>query len=133
MTAAVWTAPVRYAECDQQGIVFNGHYLTWADEACTAWFGAVGTPYADLLERGLDLRVRAAELQFAGPARWGDVVAVDVACERIGGSSFVLGLTVRAGERECCAVRTTYVLVDAAGRPVRVPDVLRAAWSPAAS
>ncbi|PRC53846.1 acyl-CoA thioesterase, partial [Mycobacterium sp. ITM-2017-0098] len=25
----------RYAEVDQQGVVFNGHYLTWFDEACT--------------------------------------------------------------------------------------------------
>jgi len=28
-----WSSPVRYVECDQQGIVFNAHYLTWADEA----------------------------------------------------------------------------------------------------
>jgi len=26
---------VRYAECDMQGRVFNGHYLTWTDMAHT--------------------------------------------------------------------------------------------------
>ena len=31
----VWSAPVRFVECDQQGVVFNAHYLTWADEAAT--------------------------------------------------------------------------------------------------
>jgi acyl-CoA thioester hydrolase len=28
-----WSAPVRYAECDQQGVVFNANYLAYADEA----------------------------------------------------------------------------------------------------
>jgi hypothetical protein len=27
----------RYAEIDQQGVVFNGHYLTWFDEAFTGF------------------------------------------------------------------------------------------------
>lgn len=126
---AVWRAPVRYVECDAQGIVFNGHYLTYADEASTAWFGRVGTAYDVLLQRGLDLRVKAAALEWSGPARWGDEVSVHVACERVGGTSFGLRMDVRAGDRPCCTVRTTYVLVGADGRPVRVPDDLRAAWT----
>ena len=120
---------MRYGECDQQGIVFNAHYLAYADEAATAWFAATGTAYDALLARGLDTRVKASLLEWTAPARWGDVVEVDAACERVGGSSFVLGLLVRVGERTCCAVRTTYVLVDAAGRPTRVPDDLRAHWA----
>ena len=124
-----WTAPVRYAEADQQGIVFNAHYLTWADEACTAWFGALGVPYDVLLARGLDMRVKASTLEWSSAATYGDVVDVDVACERIGGSSWVLALRVLVGERLCCTVRTTYVLVDEDGRPTRVPDDLRELWT----
>ena len=120
---------MRYAECDQQGIVFNAHYLTYADEAATAWFAAAGTVYDGLLARGLDTRVKASLLEWDASARWGDVVEVDAACERIGGSSFVLALAVRVGERACCTVRTTYVLVDGAGRPTPVPDDLRARWT----
>ena len=48
---ATWSAQVRYAEVDQQGLVFNAHYLTWADEACTAGFEEVGSPYDALLAR----------------------------------------------------------------------------------
>lgn len=126
---AVWSAPVRYAECDQQGIVFNGHYLTWADEAGTAWFATVGTPYEALLAQGLDMRVKATALEWTAPARWGQDVAVDVRCDRIGRSSFVLALDVRADGRPCCTVRTTYVLVDGDGCPVAVPDALRQTWT----
>jgi acyl-CoA thioester hydrolase len=125
---ATWSSPVRYAEADQQGIVFNAHYLTWADEACTAWFASVGLPYAVLLGRGLDTKVVASALEWRSSARYGDVVDLDTTCERVGGTSFVLASAVRVAERLCCTVRTTYVLVDAADRPVRVPDDLRLAW-----
>ena len=128
---ATWSSPVRYAEADQQGIVFNAHYLTWADEACTAWFAGVGLPYAALLARGLDTRVVASSLEWSSSARYGDVVELDVGCERIGGTSFVLASAVRVGDQTCCTVRTTYVLVDEDARPVRVPDDLRARWATA--
>lgn len=126
---STWSAPVRYGECDQQGIVFNAHYLTYADEAATAWFAATGTTYAALRARGLDMVVKASTLEWFLSARYGDVVHVDAACERVGGTSFAVAYAVRVGERQCCAVRTTYVLVDADGRPTRVPDDLRAAWT----
>ena len=32
----------RYAEVDMQGVVFNAHWLTFFDEACTRYFGHLG-------------------------------------------------------------------------------------------
>ncbi len=127
--AAVWSSPVRYVECDAQGVVFNGHYLTWADESATALMGALGTPYAGILARGLDTSVVASELAWSSPALWGDVVEVDASVVRLGRTSFAFRFAIRVGERSCCVVTTTYVLVDADRRPVPLPDDLRAAWS----
>jgi acyl-CoA thioester hydrolase len=127
MTAA-WSAPVRYAECDQQGVVFNAHYLAYADEAVTHVLARQGTTYDDLLARGLDTSVVATDLQWSSPARWGDVVEVDGTVERVGRTSFVVAMTIAVGERLCCRVRTTYVLVDAERTPVPVPDDVRACW-----
>ncbi len=39
---SAWSAPVRYAECDMQGIVFNAHYLLYADEALTGLLRGLG-------------------------------------------------------------------------------------------
>ena len=128
MIRSAWTAPVRYAECDQQGIVFNAHYLLWCDEAVTAWFAATGTSYAELAARGLETKVVSSTLDWTSSARWGDVVEVDVAGERVGRTSMTVGFAVRVGERVCCRVRTTYVLVDTDDRPTPVPDDLRTAW-----
>jgi acyl-CoA thioester hydrolase len=127
---STWMSPVRYAETDQQGVVFNGHYLTWCDEAMNALIAGLGTPYAALLDRGLDTAVVASELQWSGPVRWGEVVEVDASVERIGRTSFTIAFVVRVAERIGCRVRTTYVLHDLQRRPVVVPDDLRLAWLP---
>ncbi len=131
---SAWSAPVRYAECDQQGVVFNAHYLAYADEAVSCVLAGLGVPYDRLLARGLDTSVVATELQWSSAARWGDVVDVDGAVERIGRTSFVVAFVIRVGERVCCRVRTTYVLVDHDGTPTPIPDDLREKWlSPAAA
>ena len=130
---STWSAPVRYAECDQQGVVFNAHYLAYADEAMTYVLAASGTSYDDLLRRGLDTSVVASELQWSTSARWGDIVEVDGVVERVGRTSFTVGFRIRVGERLCCAVRTTYVLTDHERAPTPVPDDLRKRWVSAAA
>jgi acyl-CoA thioester hydrolase len=127
--SAVWSSPVRYAECDQQGIVFNAHYLVYADEGCTAWFAATGASYEALLARGLDMRVKTSTLTWTAPARFGDTVEVHMEGAEVGRTSFTVPLDVRTAAGPCCLVRTTYVLVDREGRPTPVPDDLRATWT----
>ncbi len=123
---AVWASPVRYAECDQQGIVFNAHYLVWADEGCTAWLAA---DYADLLAQGLDMRVKSTALTWSAPVRWGESVQVHVDGVEVGRTSFTVPMTVVVGGAVRCSVRTTYVVVDHDGTPTPVPDELRTRWT----
>lgn len=125
---STWTAPVRYAECDQQGVVFNAHYLLWCDEAVTAWLAGTGTSYDQLHARGLDTKVVSSTLDWTSSAQWGDVVEVEARTDRVGRTSFTVAFDVRVGSRSCCTVRTTYVLVDADGTPTPVPDDLRRGW-----
>ncbi|MCW2606063.1 MAG: putative thioesterase [Frankiales bacterium] len=122
----VWSSPVRYAECDQQGIVFNAHYLVWADEGCTAW---LADDYPGMLARGLDMRVKTSTLTWSAPVRWGEVVEVHVRAVEVGRTSFTVPMTVRVAGEDRCEVRTTYVLVDDEGVPTPVPDDLRERWT----
>ena len=106
--AVTWSSPVRFVECDQQGVVFNAHYLVWADEASTVWWASLGLPWDELSSR-IDPVVKASALEWSSSARWGDTVTVDAAAERLGRTSVTVRFTVRVGERVCCVVRTTYV------------------------
>ncbi|WP_102144301.1 acyl-CoA thioesterase [Mycobacterium hubeiense] len=138
MTDTGFALPIvpRYAEIDQQGVVFNGHYLTWFDEACTAFLDHLGVTYPGLIASGHDFQVVHSEIDFVAPVRWRDAVRVTVACERIGSTSFTLGFAVRrqAGddsdtpEQVAVRGRNVYVVVstdDWAKRPI--PDLLREA------
>jgi acyl-CoA thioester hydrolase len=120
----VWSAPVRFVECDQQGVVFNAHYLVWADEAVNAWWEARGVPWSELVARGVEYYVVASSLEWTSSARWGDTVDVDADLEKLGRSSLVLRFTIRVGERECCVVRTTYVCTSD-GTSTPWPDDVR--------
>ncbi len=126
----------RYAEVDQQGVVFNGHYLTWFDEACTGFLDHLDVTYPGLIASGYDIQVVHSEIDFKGPVRWRDSVRVEVGCERIGSTSFTLGFNVfrskdgdfAIGEQSAVRGHNVYVVVstdDWAKRPI--PPVLREA------
>lgn len=125
----------RYAEVDQQAVVFNGHYLTWFDEAVTGFFDHLGASYPDLMSADLDMQVVHTEIDYVGPVRWRDTVRVAVVCEHVGTTSFTIGFSVlrqRDGSEEALAVRgrNVYVVVsteDWTKRPI--PDTLRKALS----
>ena len=124
----VWSSPVRYVECDQQGIVFNAHYLVWADEAVNLWWPSCGVDWVELNARGLDYLVVASSLEWRSSARWGDTVQVDAGLEKLGRTSLTVRFTIRVGERVFCEVRTTYVCT-ADGSPAPWPEDIRALLS----
>lgn len=125
----------RFAEIDQQNVVFNAHYLTWFDEALTGFFDHLDTSYPDFISAGLDMQLVHTEIDYAAPVRWRDAVRVAVTCESVGTTSFTIGFSVLRSTKdseEILAVRgrNVYVVVsteDWAKRPV--PDSLRTALS----
>ena len=126
----------RYAEVDQQGVVFNGHYLTWFDEACTGFLDHLDVTYPGLIASGHDIQVVHSEIDFMAPVRWRDSVRVEVALRENRIHQFHAGLRRaaprrrRPRRRRASAVRghNVYVVVstdDWAKRPI--PPVLREA------
>ena len=73
------TLRVRWAEVDRQGIVFNGHYLTYFDVAITEYWRAIGVPYPAITDRwGSDLFVVKASVEYHAPAHYDDVLDIGV-------------------------------------------------------
>ena len=126
----VWSSPVRFVECDQQGVVFNAHYLVWADEAVNFWWADRGVDWPALMASGTEYLVVASSLQWRSSARYGDTVEVDAEVAELGRTSLTLRFVVRVGERQCCEIRTTYVCT-LAGTPSPWPDDIRARVSDA--
>ena len=82
------TLRVRWAEVDMQGVVFNGHYLTYFDVAFTEYWRATGLPNVLLqAANGRELFARKATIEYLAPARFDAVLQIGVRCAEIGRSS----------------------------------------------
>jgi acyl-CoA thioester hydrolase len=107
------THRVRYHEVDTQGFLFNSRYLELSDVAMTEFFRELGWPYAKLVEGGTDPSVVSARQTFLSPARFDDVLDVDVVCRRVGTSSFQLDMLVERDGTKIAEIELVYVNVDA--------------------
>lgn len=97
---------IRYADVDQQGVVFNAHYLTYCDTAIDLWWRSLGLAWGD---RGWDCMVVKAVLEWRGSARYADELDVDVHVGRWGNTSFDVVFDGAVGERPVFTCTTTYV------------------------
>lgn len=117
----------RYAEVDAQGVVFNAHWLTYFDEACTRFFEHMGFDPSVAFFRDFDVMVVKAVLEWEGSAGFDVVVEIAVAPVRLGTSSFDLRFTATVGGQRACTGTITYVSVQPgthASQPI--PDGVRA-------
>lgn len=127
MTIFTHRLRVRYSECDQQGIVFNGHYLFYYDVAITElWRERVGG-YHEMVARGVDVVVAEANLRFRAAARFDELLDISMPVERLGTTSLVIRPEFRVGERLVADGEVRHVFVDATLGKTAMPDDIRAA------
>jgi len=125
---------VRYGECDMQGVVFNAHYLAYADDAVAQWLQSA-LPAGALYVSGngaatFDFMVKKAVVTWAAGSTFGDVVDLDCSIERWGNTSFDIAAVGTVGGADRFEVILTYVSVrPGTHTPCRVPDDLRSALS----
>jgi acyl-CoA thioester hydrolase len=78
---------VRYAECDAQGVVFNAHYLAYFDTNINELLRAACGSYQAMLDRGIDIVVAEAQLRFRSPARFEDLLTLEIGIAALGTTS----------------------------------------------
>ncbi len=119
---------VRWAEVDMQGIVFNGHYLTYFDVAFTEYWRATGLP--SVLQQageGRELFARKATIEYQAPARFDDVLDIGVRCAGFGRTSVRFALEIHRGDQPLISGELVYVYADTALRKgVALPEEWRA-------
>jgi acyl-CoA thioester hydrolase len=119
---------IRYSDCDPQGIVFNGNYARYWDDAATDWFKENGFGGAEL--GGIDTEVVTArlEMDFRAVARLGDELETSLGVARFGSTSMTVDfVTRRLSDGVVVAEgKAVYVFVDPEDfRTVPVPEVIK--------
>jgi acyl-CoA thioester hydrolase len=117
---------VRYGECDPQGIVFNANYLLYFDVAFTElWRAGIG-PWEEMTARGYDAVVAEARLSFRAPARFDDVIALELTAARLGRSSIATAVRIVRAEELLVEGELRHVVVSTeTWTPVEMPDWIR--------
>jgi acyl-CoA thioester hydrolase len=122
---------VRYHECDQQGRVFNAHYLAYFDIALTELWRAAFGSYQAVVDRGLDVVVVEATTRFRAPACFDDEIDIEVLVARMGSTSLTLEESVRRDGELLVAGRTVHVCVDPSTMAKRaIPAFVREGLAP---
>lgn len=121
-----------YAEVDQQGVVFHGHWLAYFDDAMTRFCDHLGFPPQEVFFTTFDVMVVKAELEWQGPAGFDDEIEIAVEPVRLGTKSFDFEYRASVAGRPVCTGRVTYVSVKPiSGGSVPIPDDVRAAFEAA--
>ncbi len=126
------TLRVRWAEADMQGVVFNGHYLTYFDVGFTEYWRASGLEGPlDQAAAGKELFARKSSIEYLAPARFDDMLDIYVRCARLGNSSMGMLIEIHrqapGAAQHLISGELVYVYADtAARRAARLPDSWRA-------
>jgi acyl-CoA thioester hydrolase len=122
------TQKIRYSDCDPQGIVFNGNYARYWDDALTDWFEEAGLGGEALGGTGADVVAARIEMDFRASAGLGDTLETDISVERVGNTSMTVGFTTRRLSDDTVVTegREILVFVDPGDfKPTRVPQEVR--------
>ncbi len=123
--AFLFEQAVLFRHCDPAGIVFYPRYFEMINDCVEAFFDQVlGLPFAKLHTQG---GVPTAEIQtqFRRPSRIGDLLILELNCQRVGRSSLQISVEARCGDETRFASQSTLVFVDANGRPTAWPEAVR--------
>lgn len=119
---------VSYGETDAMGVVYYANYLHLFERGRSELIRALGFSYATVEERGIFLPVREASCRYLAPARYDEVIHIrtGLAGRSRASLDFVYEITDADKSRVLTRGSTQHAVVNAQGRPMRIPDWLSA-------
>lgn len=119
---------VYYEDTDFSGFVYHARYLHFMERARTDYLRCLGVEQGSLAvegdSEGLMFVVHRMEIDFKAPAKMDDIVTILTRTEKAGGAKMVLQQEVRRAEQILLAAKVVIAVVNAKGRPRRLPDGL---------
>jgi len=113
---------VRYAESDQMGYAHHGAYVIWLETARIELMRAQGESYRALEASGVLMPVVECRVRYRRPLRFDDEVLLETQVVKSGPSSLTFTTRILLGETLCAEGEVTVATVDAAGKPMRLPE-----------
>jgi acyl-CoA thioester hydrolase len=117
---------VIFGDTDQMGVVYYANYLRYFEAARAEYLRAQGRSYKDLEAHGCALPVVEAHCRYRSPARYEDLLAVELEVTELRGASMTFGYAVRRDGALLAEGWTRHAVIGTNGRPRALPAELRA-------
>ena len=126
---------VRYAETDQMGVVYYANYLVWFEIGRTDLLRQNGWSYREMEVDGYSLPVIDAQCTYKAPAKYDDELEVRTKGELLSPVriKFEYELVRPADGTLLADGHTVHAVLDATGRPRRLPERVRTFLQPRVS
>lgn len=122
---------VTYAHCTLGNHVYYARYLDFLEAARGELFRSVGMTFQAWQDQGLIFPVIECRLQYRGPARYDDEIAVEVRVLQAEGVRLTFGYRiVKADGALLVEAETRHVCTSLEERPKRLPEPLRTRLEP---
>ncbi|UNK38808.1 tol-pal system-associated acyl-CoA thioesterase [Shinella sp. H4-D48] len=119
---------VYYEDTDFSGVVYHARYLHFLERGRTDYLRLLGVEQGSLVleedREGLVFVVHRMEIDFKAPARMDDILTILTSTEKAGGAKMILNQEIRRGEQLLIAARVIIAVINAQGRPRRLPEAL---------
>lgn len=117
---------VAYADVDQMGVVYYGHYLRWFELGRAEYLRARGRTYREIEAEGLYLPVVESYVRYCRPAGYDDVIEIQTHPRTVGRVQVTFGYQLFRVEGDSAPVRlaeghTSHACTGKNGRPRRFP------------
>lgn len=121
---------VYYEDTDFSGVVYHARYLHFMERGRTDYLRLLGVEQGSLIleedREGLVFVVHRMEIDFKAPARMDDILTILTSTEKAGGAKMILNQEIRRGDQLLISARVIIAVINAAGRPRRLPEALAA-------
>jgi 4-hydroxybenzoyl-CoA thioesterase len=120
--------PILFSHCDPAGIVYFPRLFDLLHRAMEDWFTfGLEERFADfIVKKRLGIPTVRTEVDFVGPARFGDLVRIELRVLKLGRSSIELGVDAFVGDQPCFNARhTVCCFTQDTYKAVAIPDGLR--------
>ena len=119
-----WPVRVYWEDTDAGGVVYYANYLKFMERARSEWLRALGFEQDELRDQaGVMFVVRRVEVDYLAPARFNDVIDVDVSVHEVGHASLSVKQTLTRGPTRLVSAQVRLACVDASHfKPVKIPQ-----------
>ena len=86
----IYERKINYYETDAMQIVHHSNYIRYMEESRTYSLAKIGLPYSKMEEEGVLIPVLGVNCQYKHPARYEDIILVDVKVKECTGVKIIM-------------------------------------------